>query len=218
MSSGVLAHGDAPHHGRGIHRRRDNTPTERIAAFSDAMIAVIITIMVLELKAPEDPKLNAILALWPTLVSYVVSYAFIAIIWINHHHLLQLVREISPRLIWINFVHLFFVSLLPFATAWMARTELAPLPVAIYAAIFVLVNGAYVFFEREALAQAEVTAMTVHARRLARRRSLTGLAIFALASVAAAFEPLAGFALICAALLLYLRPDLFLRHRNLNID
>jgi uncharacterized membrane protein len=176
------------------------------------MIAVIITIMVLELKAPEDPKLAAILSLWPTLVSYVVSYAFIAIIWINHHHLLHFVRVASPRLIWINFVHLFFVSLLPFATAWMARTELAALPVAIYAAIFVLVNAAYVFFEREALAQADATAMTFRARRLARRRSLVGLTIFALASVAAVFEPFAGFALICLALLLYLRPEMFIRH------
>lgn len=191
--------------------RRDNGTTERVATFSDGVIAVIITIMVLELKAPEDPNLSAILSLWPTLVSYVVSYAFIAIIWINHHHLLHFVRVASPRLIWINFVHLFFVSLIPFATAWMARTELAALPVAIYAAIFVLVNGAYVFFEREALRQADATAMTAHARRLARRRSLAGLAIFALASVAATFEPLAGFVLICLALLLYLRPDLFVR-------
>jgi hypothetical protein len=76
----------------------------------------------------------------------------------------------------------------------------------------VLVNGAYVFFEREALVQADATTMTGHARRLARCRSLTGLAIFALASVAAVFEPCAGFALICLALLLYLRPELFMRH------
>jgi uncharacterized membrane protein len=193
--------------------RRDNTTTERVAAFSDAVIAVIITVMVLELKAPADPGLAAILSLWPTLVSYVVSYVFIAIIWINHHHLLHFVRVASPRLIWINFVHLFLVSLLPFATAWMARTELAALPVAIYAAIFVLVNGAYVFFEREALAQADAAAMTLYARRLAQRRSVIGLGIFAAAAITALFEPLAGFGLICSALLLYLRPDLFLRRR-----
>ncbi len=76
--------------------RRDNGTTERVATFSDGVIAVIITIMVLELKAPEDPNLSAILSLWPTLVSYVVSYAFIAIIWINHHHLLHFVRVASP--------------------------------------------------------------------------------------------------------------------------
>jgi uncharacterized membrane protein len=190
--------------------RRDITTTERIGAFSDAVIAVIITIM-LELKAPDDPKLTAILSLWPTLISYVVSYVFIAIIWINHHHLLNFVRVGSPRLIWINFAHLFLVSLLPFATAWMARTRLAALPVAIYAAIFVFVNGAYLFFEREALAQADATAMSVRARRFARRRSLAGLAIFALAALVALLEPLVGFALICTALVLYLRPELFTR-------
>ena len=106
------------------------------------------------------------------------------------------------------------LSLLPLATAWMARTALAALPVAIYAAIFVLINGAYVFFEREALAQADASAMTAHARRLARRRSLAGLTTFALAAPAAVFEPLAGFALICSALLLSLRPELFMRRRT----
>ncbi|HEY4210242.1 MAG TPA: TMEM175 family protein [Steroidobacteraceae bacterium] len=194
--------------------RRDTTATERVAAFSDAVIAVIITIMVLDLKAPEDPKLTAILALWPTLLSYVVSYLFIAIIWINHHHLLHFVRVASPRLLWINFAHLFFVSLLPFATAWMARTELAPLPVAIYAATFVLVNGAYLFFEREAFKQADPSLLSAHARRLARRRSFVGLAIFALAALVALVKPFLGFGLICTALVLYLRPELFTRRHT----
>jgi len=191
--------------------RRDITTAERLGAFSDAMIAVIITIMVLELKAPDDPKLTAILSLWPTLVSYVVSYLFIAIIWINHHHLLHFVHAASPRLIWINFAHLFLVSLLPFATAWMARTRLASLPVAIYAAIFVLINCVYLFFEHESLVQADAAAMPVHTRRLARRRSLAGLTIFTLASLVALLESLVGFALICVALILYLRPEFFTR-------
>ncbi|MFW8585171.1 TMEM175 family protein [Rhizobium beringeri] len=155
--------------------------TERVSAFSDALIAVIMTIMVLELKAPESPEITAMLALWPTLVSYALSYLFIAIIWINHHHLLRLVHFASTRLIWINFVHLFLVSLLPFTTAWMARTDLAPMPVAVYAAVFVLVNAAYLMFEREILAHVETDAMPEQARRLARRRTLVGLAIFALA-------------------------------------
>jgi TMEM175 potassium channel family protein len=95
---------------------------ERLAMFSDAVFAVIVTIMVLELKAPEEAAFSALLPLWPTAISYAVSYLFIAIIWINHHYLMRFAGPPTLRLIWINFAHLFMVSLLPFATAWVART------------------------------------------------------------------------------------------------
>ena len=98
---------------------------DRLNAFSDAVIAVIITIMALELKAPEQPTFTALASLWPTALSYAVSYLFIAIIWINHHHLMRFVREPTGRLIWLNFLHLFLVSLVPFATQWVARSRLA---------------------------------------------------------------------------------------------
>lgn len=194
--------------------REQGMTTARLGAFSDGVIAVIITIMVLELKAPDAPTFTALLPLWPTAASYVVSYLFIAIIWVNHHHLLHFVRFASPRLIWINFAHLFVVSLLPFATAWMARTRLAPAPVAVYATIFVLVNIAYLVFEREALAQADPSAVPERTRRLAGRRSLAGLAIFAVAALTAPEVPLLGFALICCALVLYLRPEAISRPRR----
>jgi uncharacterized membrane protein len=119
---------------------------DRLAAFSDAVIAVIITIMVLELRAPEAASLVALLPLWPTAISYLVSYLFIAIIWLNHHHLLRFVGHPTPALLWVNFAHLFGISLVPFATAWVAETHLAAVPVAIYAAIFVGVNVAYLAF------------------------------------------------------------------------
>jgi uncharacterized membrane protein len=102
---------------------------ERLTAFSDAVFAVIVTIMVLELKAPDDASLSALWPLWPVAISYAVSYLFIAIIWINHHHLMRFVGPPSLSLIWINFIHLFLISLLPFATAWVARTHLASWPV-----------------------------------------------------------------------------------------
>jgi uncharacterized membrane protein len=187
--------------------RREGSDTARLGAFSDGVIAVIITIMVLELKAPEAPTLEALLQLWPTVISYVVSYLFIAIIWVNHHHLLHFVHSVSPRLIWLNFVHLFAVSLVPFATSWMARTHLAPTPVAIYAAIFVLVDGAYLVFEREVLAQVDASVLTERSRRLAQRRTFVALATFVAATIAAPFVPWLGFGMICAALILYLRPE-----------
>lgn len=194
--------------------REHNVTTERVGAFSDGMIAVIITLMALELKAPEEATIEAILALWQTLLSYALSYLFIAIIWVNHHHLLRLVRYASPQLIWINFAHLFLVSLLPFTTAWMAETDFAPLPVAAYAAVFVFVNVAYLLFEREILLHAEADDVPEQVRKLARCRTVIGLIIFAAAALTAPALPLLGFALICCALLLYLRPEVFSRHEQ----
>src|SRR5262249_18468413 len=117
--------------------------TERLKLFSDAVFAVIITILVLELKPPHSPSFEALISLWPIAVSYAVSYLFIAIVWINHHHLMRYANVATPRLIWGNFAHLFTVSLIPFSTAWIADTELAAIPVAVYAAIFALVNVTY---------------------------------------------------------------------------
>lgn len=152
---------------------------DRLAAFSDAVFAVIVTIMVLELKAPEAYTFSALWPLWPTAISYAVSYLFIAIIWINHHYLMRFVGPAALRLIWINFAHLFLVSLLPFATAWVADSRLASSPVALYAGLFVCIDIAYNLFEREVLAGADATQVTPRTRQLARRRSLVVLASFA---------------------------------------
>src|SRR2546428_1254561 len=113
--------------------REEKETADRLAAYSDAVFAVIVTIMVLELRAPDEPAFSALWPLWPTAISYAVSYLFIAIIWINHRHLMQFVGPPRLGLIWINFAHLFLVSLLPFATAWVARTQLASSPVVLYA-------------------------------------------------------------------------------------
>ena len=189
----------------------------RIAAFSDGVIAVIITIMVLDLKAPESGTFAALWLLWPTVMSYAVSYLFIAIVWVNHHHLLLLAQRTTPRLIWINFAHLFAVSLVPFTTAWVARTELAMAPMVIYATVFVCVNLAYRMFEAEVIKQVGATQMCQRMRHMLRRRSLSTLIIFAGAALASIAAPLAGFGMIFGALLLYLRPDAPGRWRPLKI-
>jgi uncharacterized membrane protein len=103
----------------------EKVTADRLAAYSDAVFAVIVTVVVLELRAPDQPAFSDLWPLWPTAISYAVSYVFIAIIWINHHYLMRFVGSPTLKLIWINFVHLFLVSLLPFATAWVARTKLA---------------------------------------------------------------------------------------------
>jgi uncharacterized membrane protein len=187
--------------------REDQDTAHRLAAYSDAVFAVIVTIMVLELEAPEEASFAALWPLWPTVISYAVSYLFIAIIWINHHHLMRLVGAPTLGLIWINFVHLFLVSLVPFATAWVARTHLASSPVAFYAGLFVCVDTAYNVFERDVLARAAATHVSERARRVARRRSIGVLAIFAIAMLVAFVAPRVAFTLICCALILHLRPD-----------
>jgi uncharacterized membrane protein len=179
----------------------------RLAAYSDAVFAVIVTVMVLELRAPDQPAFSALWPLWPTAISYAVSYLFIAIIWINHHYLMRLVGPPTLRLIWLNFVHLFMVSLLPFATAWIARTRLASSPVAFYGGLFVCIDIAYNVFERDVLVRADHTLVSEHTRRMARRRSLVVLAIFTTATLVAFVAPRLGFSLICGALILHLRPD-----------
>ncbi|WP_413989135.1 TMEM175 family protein [Labrys okinawensis] len=181
--------------------------TDRLNNFSDAIIAVIITLMVLELKAPSVSSFAALLPLWPEAVSYALSYLFIAIIWINHHHLMRFVMDATPRLIWINFAHLFLVALVPFATQWVARTELGSVAVCAYAALFVCIDAAFLVFEREVMSQADCTAVPDSAKKLVRRRSLTTLGIFAAASLSGYFVPAIGIALILVALSFFLTPE-----------
>src|SRR5262245_17460578 len=147
--------------------REETATANRLAMYSDAVFAVIVTIMVLELRAPEEPAFSALWPLWPTFISYAVSYLFIAIIWINHHYLMRFVGAPTLRLIWINFLHLFMVSLLPFATAWVARTRLARSPVAFYAGLFVCVDIAYNVFERKVLSHAKTPHISERVRRVA---------------------------------------------------
>jgi uncharacterized membrane protein len=117
---------------------------ERVSGLSDAVFAVLITVLVFNLRPPELPTFGALLLLWPTWLSYAVSYLFIAIVWTNHHYLMRYATEANLRLLWFNFAHLFSMSLLPLSTAWMANSELAPQPVAFYAAVFFLVNATYI--------------------------------------------------------------------------
>ena len=187
--------------------REETITADRLIAFSDGVFAVIVTVMVLEFKAPDEPAFSALWPLWPTAVSYAVSYLFIAIIWINHHHLMRFVGPPTPGLVWINFVHLFMVSLLPFATAWVARTGLASPAVVLYAGLFVCVDVAYNVFEHRVLAHADTARVSAGMRRMARRRSLFVLPGFTTAMLAPLVAPRVGFGLICAALILHLRPE-----------
>jgi uncharacterized membrane protein len=185
---------------------RKPTP-ERLSAFSDGVFAVLITVLVLELRPPELPTFAALLSLWHTWLSYAVSYLFIAIVWVNHHYLMRFADEATPRLLWFNFAHLFSMSLLPLATAWMAVSKLAPEPVSFYAAVFFLVNATYIALIRELVDRAPDREVPPRVRRIMRIRSLTTLCFFGAAAVVALAYPLAGLAICIACLIFYLRPD-----------
>jgi uncharacterized membrane protein len=180
---------------------------ERLSAFSDGVFAVLITVLVLELRPPELPTFKALLLLWPTWLSYAVSYLFIAIVWTNHHHLLRYATEATPRLLWFNFAHLFSVSLLPLSTAWMAVSKLAPQPVAFYAAVFFLVNATYVFLIWELIEPASVDDVPPKVRKIMRVRSIATLCLFALAALVALKFPRVGLGICCCCLIVYLKPE-----------
>jgi uncharacterized membrane protein len=176
---------------------------ERLGAFSDGVFAVLITVLVLELRPPETPTFEALLSLWPTGLTYAVSYVFIAIVWINHHYLLRYADEATPRLLWINFAHLFSISLLPLSTAWMAVSRLSPQPVAFYAAVFFLVNATYIGLILELVAED----IAPQVQRTMRIRAIVTLVLFALAAIVALKYPLAGLGICICCLIGYLRPD-----------
>jgi len=119
----------------------------RLEAFSDGVIAVLITIMVLELRIPHGADLAALRPLLPILGSYLLSFVFLGIYWNNHHHMLHAVERIDGRALWANHHLLFWLSLTPFATAWMGETGAAPLPVALYGAVLLLAAIAYTILQ-----------------------------------------------------------------------
>lgn len=179
---------------------------ERLSAFSDGVFAVLITVLVLELRPPSAPTFKALLALWPTWLSYALSYLFIAIVWINHHYLMRYANEATPRLLWFNFAHLFSMSLLPFSTAWMAASKLSPQPVAFYASVFFLVNLTYSALIWELIGEEGIEASGKR-RKTLRLRSIITLGLFATAAFVSLASPLTGLAICLLCLAVYLRPE-----------
>jgi len=120
----------------------------RLEAFSDGVIAIIITIMVLELKIPEGTRIEDLQPVIPIFLTYALSFVYIAIYWVNHHHLLHVVKKISAGIMWANINLLFWLSLVPFATSWMGENHFAPLPVTLYATLMVLCGMAYTILQQ----------------------------------------------------------------------
>jgi len=127
--------------------------TTRLEAFSDGVLAIIITIMVLELKVPHAVNLSALKPVLPVLLSYVLSFIYIGIYWNNHHHLFQATEEVSGGILWANLHLLFWLSLFPFTTAWMDENHLAAIPTAIYGFVLLMAAIAYYVLQRTIIAK-----------------------------------------------------------------
>jgi len=124
----------------------------RLEAFSDGVLAVAITIMVLELKVPHDASIDALLAVWPVFLSYVLSFIYIGIYWNNHHHMLHVTHHINGGVLWANLHLLFWLSLIPFTTGWMGENHFAALPTALYGGVLLMAAIAYWLLQQRIVA------------------------------------------------------------------
>ncbi len=132
----------------------------RLEAFSDGVLAIIITIMVLEMKVPHDPTFEGLRGLAPVFLSYILSFVYVGIYWNNHHHLLHTCKKVTGRILWANLHLLFWLSLFPFVTGWMGENHFAPLPSALYGLVLFAAGVAYLLLQQAIIAsQGEESAL-----------------------------------------------------------
>jgi uncharacterized membrane protein len=181
--------------------------TRRLEAFSDGVLAIIITIMVLELKVPHDASLAALSALWPVFLSYVLSFIYIGIYWNNHHHMLHVTERVTGAILWANLHLLFWLSLLPFSTGWMGENEFARWPTVIYGLNLLACALAYVILERRIIAAEGPDGPLAQAVGRDLKGKLSPF--FYIGGILAAWlwQPGAGMALFVAVALIWLVPD-----------
>jgi uncharacterized membrane protein len=178
----------------------------RLEAFSDGVIAILITIMVLELHVPHGTTLAALRPMVPTLLSYLLSFVFLGIYWNNHHHMLQAVHRVDGRVLWANMHLLFWLSLVPFGTAWMGENEFAPVPVAAYGVFLLGAAIAYYILART-LVGLHGSDSTIAQALGADFKGRISIVIYLAAILAAVFAPLVSEALYVLVAVMWLVPD-----------
>ncbi len=180
--------------------------TSRLEAFSDGVLAIIITIMVLELKVPHAVELSALKPLLPVLLSYVLSFIYLGIYWNNHHHLFQATDEVSGGILWANLHLLFWLSLFPFTTAWMGENHLATIPTAVYGFVLLMAAIAYRVLQRTIIAKEGRDSLLAQAIGKDRKGKISPLLYLAAIPLAFVKSWIAGGLYVCVALL-WLIPD-----------
>jgi uncharacterized membrane protein len=178
----------------------------RLEAFSDGVVAIIITIMVLELVPPHGTTLDALTALAPVFLAYVLSFVNVGIYWTNHHHLFQAVRVVDGRVLWANLFLLFWLSLFPFTTAWMGENGFAPVPVAVYGLDLLLASVAYYILER-ALIRIQPEDAPLPAAVGAERKGLASTAAYLVAVLVALAVPVVSLAIYVGVAVWWFVPD-----------
>jgi uncharacterized membrane protein len=186
--------------------------TNRMEAFSDGVLAILITIMVLELGVPHGADLAALAPLGPVILSYVLSFIYLGIYWNNHHHLLQATHNVDGRILWANLHLLFWLSLVPFGTAWMGENSFAPVPVAAYGVILLLAAIAYYILVRAILAREGTDSVLAQAVG----RDVKGMispVLYAVAIPIALVAPWVSFAIYSVVAVMWFVPDLRIERR-----
>lgn len=183
----------------------------RMEAFSDGVLAIIITIMVLEFKVPEGHDWYALIGLGPKLLSYIFSFVYVGIYWNNHHHLLHMVRTMNGRLMWLNLLLLFWLSLVPFTTAWMGESHFAATPTALYGIILLLAAFSYRLLQRAIISQHSGESSFVLAMGKDWKVKLSPLLYLAAVLTAYVSTWISGFFFVLVAVIWFL-PDKRIEH------
>jgi uncharacterized membrane protein len=183
----------------------------RLEAFSDGVIAIIITIMVLELKAPHEASLAALRPLVPVLLSYALSFLYVGIYWNNHHHLLHAAHRVSGGMLWANLHLLFWLSLIPFTTAWMDENHYAAVPTALYGVVLLMAGIAYWILQHLIIASQGSDSILKRAVGQDWKGRLSPL-VYLIAIVVAPWSSWVSQALYVGAALVWLIPDRRIEH------
>ncbi len=181
--------------------------SNRLEAFSDGVLAIIITIMVLELKVPHEPTMAALMALWPVFLSYVLSFIYVGIYWNNHHHMLSVTRGVTGSILWANLHLLFWLSLLPFSTGWMGENAFARGPTVLYGFNLLACALAYYLLERRIIAHEGEHGKLADAMGRDLKGKLSPLFYIVGIVVAWLWLPMAGMAFFVLMALVWLVPD-----------
>ncbi|MEY2853576.1 MAG: hypothetical protein RL030_708 [Pseudomonadota bacterium] len=178
----------------------------RLEAFSDGVLAIIITIMVLELKVPHGTDFQALQPLLPVFLSYVLSFVYLAIYWNNHHHMLHATQRIDAGVMWANMHLLFWLSLIPFVTGWMGENHFAPLPAALYGTVLLMAAIAYFILQRRIILSDGKDSTLARAVGRDLKGKLSPL-LYVMGIMATLFAPWLSLALYVAVALMWLVPD-----------
>jgi len=181
-------------------------PTNRLEAFSDGVLAIIITIMVLELKVPRGADLAALEPLLPVFASYLLSFIYVGIYWNNHHHMFHSTRHVSAGILWANLHLLFWLSLFPFVTGWMGHNPRAAVPTATYGVVLLMAGGAY-YLLQWLIVRSQGPGSVLAAAIGRDLKGKASLVIYAVAVVTAFFEPLIAIGLYAVVAFMWLVPD-----------